>query len=257
MMTPEILIIEHDEETRHVLRTAFAEHYDVREASSVAAGVLLATQRLFDLIVLDPGLPDGNEILVIRKVREAKPNIPIIVYSAHFNERERIAALDAGADDFIRKPVSTGELLARVRVALRRLSNTSGHTSQAIYRTGEIEVNLNNRRIHVAGVEVHLTRRKYKLLEVLIRHADRIVTRECLLNDVWGPGRAGQVHYLRTYLHQLRRKLETDAYHPRYLLTEPGVGYRLATQHFPEAWKDKVEKLHPAVSQDLVNQRVM
>jgi len=236
MNTAQILIIEDDKRIRRVLRTTLAvEGYAVEEASTVQAGVLLATQSFFDVIILDLFLPDGNGIEVIRKVRKAKRNAPILVLSACSDVEDRIAALDAGADDFIKKPVAMGELLARVRVALRRCTPIS------IYRTGEIEVNLNRRRVDIAGKEVRLTRIEFKLLEILIRRADEIVTHGTLLREVWGPGHGSETHYLRIYMLQLRRKLEADPARPRHLLTEPGVGYRLATQHFPEAWKEKQE----------------
>src|ERR1700730_12468035 len=147
---PEILLIEDDEQIRRILQpTLAAERYFVREASTVAGGALLALQRFADLIILDLGLPDGNGIEVIRKVREAKLDIPIIVLSVCSNERDKIAALDAGADDFISKPVAMGELLARVRVALRRSAQATARTSLSTYRTGEIEVNLKTQHIDI------------------------------------------------------------------------------------------------------------
>jgi two-component system, OmpR family, KDP operon response regulator KdpE len=244
--TPEILVIEDDDRMRSVLRTALvAERYSVQEASTVAGAVLLATQRFFDVILLDLGLPDGNGIQVIHKVRETKLGVPIIVLSASRNERDKIKALDAGADDFINKPVGMGELRARVRVALRRGARAAGRAPLSIYRTGEIEVDLNKRHVEIAGNEIHLTRIEYKLLEVLIGHADQIVSHGLLLNEVWGPDHGAEIHYLRLYILQLRRKLEADPSHPRYLLTESGVGYRLATQHFPEAWKQKLTAVYP------------
>src|SRR5262249_28398767 len=141
--------------------------------------------------------------------------------------------------DFINKPVAMGELLARLRAALRRSAQASGRTPISIYRTGEIEVNLNTQRVEISGHEVHLTPSEFRLLEVLIRYADRIVPHERLLAEVWGPDHAAQIHYLRIYMLQLRRKLEADPYRPRYLLTQTGVGYRLATQHVPEEWKTR------------------
>jgi len=239
MDTSEILVIEDDEEIRRLLRTTLsAQHYIVREASTVAGGTLLATQQMCDLILLDLGLPDGDGIKVIQKVREKQPTIPILVLSVRSNDRDKILALDAGADDFINKPVSMGVLLARLRAALRRSIQVGGRTTQSIYRTGKIEVDLNKRRVTVAGAEVHCTRIEYKLLETLIHQADRIVTHDRLLNTVWGPGHDNELHYLRLYILQLRRKLEANPSRPQYLLTEPGVGYRLSTQSFPEAWKE-------------------
>src|SRR5215813_9380676 len=208
MNASEILVIEDDERTRRVLRTTFvSEQYRVQEASTVAGGALLATQQRFDVILLDLQLPDGNGVDVIRKVRESKRSTPIIVLSACSSERDKIAALDSGADDFLNKPIAMGELLARVRVALRR---SEGRAAPSIYRTGEIEVNLNKQRIDIAGKEVHLTRIEYKLLEVLIEHADQIVSHQRLLNEVWGPDYGAQTGYLRLYMLHLRRKLEQD-----------------------------------------------
>jgi two-component system KDP operon response regulator KdpE len=237
-VAPEILLIEDDDQIRRILRTTLsAERYNVQEASTAAGGTLLATRRFCDLIILDLGLPDGNGIDVIRKVRQGKQNVPIIVLSAGSDERQKIAALDAGADDFISKPVAMGELVGRVRVALRRAAEANGRTTVSIYRTGEIEVNLNTQRVDVAGSEIHLTRIEYRLLEALIRHADQTLTHGRLLKEVWGADHHSQIHTLRLYMLQLRRKLEPQPGYPRYLLTEPSVGYRLATQHFPEAWR--------------------
>src|SRR5262245_51163100 len=194
MNTAQILVVEDDQYIRRVLRTTLAaEGYCVEEASTVEAGVPLATQRFFDVIVLDLLLPDGNGIQVIQKVRKAKRNTPILVISACSDVEDKIAAFDAGADDFINKPVAMAELLARVRVALRRCAPVS------IYRTGEIEVNLNNRRVVIAGKEVPLTHVEFKLLETLIRHADEIVTNRSILKEVWGPGHGAEIHYLRMH----------------------------------------------------------
>jgi len=237
MDTSEILVIEDDEEIRRLLRTTLsAQHYIVREASTVAGGTLLATQQMCDLILLDLGLPDGDGIKVIQKVREKQHTVPILVLSVRSDDRDKILALDAGADDFINKPVSMGVLLARLRAALRRSIQTAGRTTQSIFRTGEIQVDLNKRRVSVADAEVRLTRTEFKLLETLIRHADQVVTHDRLLNDVWGSGYDNELHYVRLYILQLRRKLEANPSRPRYLLTEPGVGYRLVTQYFPDAW---------------------
>lgn len=237
MNLPHILVVEADERFRRVLQTTFtAEGYSVQEAATVAAGVLLATRHFADLIVLDIRLPDGSGIDIIRKVREANCPSAIIVLSADANEHDKVTALDAGADDFLNKPVAMGELLARVRVALRRLAQAAGRSPLAIFRTGEIEVNLQQRRIRLGKAEVRLTPLEYKLLEVLVRHADQVVTHQRLLREVWGADSEPQI--LRLYMSQLRRKLEENPARPRYLLTQAGVGYRLVTQHFPEAWKD-------------------
>jgi two-component system KDP operon response regulator KdpE len=235
---PEILVIEDEVQIRRFLRTTLsAEHYRLREASTATEGIKLTTEQKPDVIVVDLGLPDADGIEVIRHIRKANSNIPIIVLSVRSNERDKITALDAGADDFINKPFAVGELLARLRAALRRVAQAGGQSLPSIFRTGEIEVNLGKRRILIAGAEVHLTRIEYKLLEILIRHADQVVTHGHLLNEVWGPNHSDHTHYLRVHMLQLRRKLERDPARPRYLRTEPGVGYRLATEHFPQSSK--------------------
>jgi two-component system, OmpR family, KDP operon response regulator KdpE len=236
--TPEILVIEDDVSIRRFLRTALsAEHYRLREASTATEGIALATERPPDAMVLDLGLPDADGIEVIRSVRQANSNFPIIVLSVRSNERDKITALDAGADDFVNKPFAVGELLARLRVAFRRSAQAAGLTPISVFRTGDIDVDLKKRRILIGGSEVHLTRIEYKIFEILIRHSDQVVTHGQLLKEVWGPNHEDQIHYLRVYMLQLRRKLEADPTRPRYLRTEPGVGYRLATEFFPESWK--------------------
>jgi two-component system KDP operon response regulator KdpE len=235
---PEILVIEDDRQIRRFLRTTLsAENYRLREASTVAEGISMATTGAASVIVLDLGLPDGDGIEVIRRVRQTNRNLPIIVLSVRSDERDKIAALDAGADDFVNKPFAVGELLARLRAALRRSAEAAGATPMSVFSTGDIEVNLQKRRVLIRGVQVHLTKIEYKLLEILIRHSDQVVTHGQLLKEAWGPNHGEQIHYLRVYMLQLRRKLEADPTRPRYLRTEPGVGYRLATEHFPEAWK--------------------
>jgi len=228
----EVLVIEDDPEIRRFLRTALnAEHYRLREATTATDGLEQAHSRPPDIIVLDLGLPDGDGIDVIRKVRTWNLNVPIIVLSVRSHERDKILALDAGADDFVNKPFAVGELLARLRVAVRRSGATLQEGSARVFRTGNIEVDFTKRRILVGGREVHLTRTEYKLLQTLIHHADKVLTHSQLLNEVWGPSHDDQVHYLRVHMVQLRRKLEADPARPRYLQTEPGVGYRLVTEH--------------------------
>jgi two-component system KDP operon response regulator KdpE len=237
-VSPEILIIEDDEEIRRFLRTTLsADHYRLREATTAAEGLRLAVVRRPDVILLDLGLPDADGIEVIREVRKWNRNLPFIILSARSDERDKITALDAGADDFVNKPFAIGELLARVRAALRR----SGVVTEqpTVFRTGDIEVDLDKRRLLVAGAEVHLTRIEFKLLHILIRHADRVVTHGQLLSEVWGPNHEDQIHYLRVYMLQLRRKLESDPTRPRHLRTESGVGYRLTTEHFPHSWSEE------------------
>jgi two-component system, OmpR family, KDP operon response regulator KdpE len=238
MLAAEILIVNANEQMRRVLRTRLAaENYSVREAATAAGAALLVAQEFFDVILLDLNLPDGNALKVIRKAKNANPGGAIIVLSKHISASDKINALDAGADDVIGKPITMEEVLARLRATLRRSSEISGRIPISIYRTGEIEVNLRKRSVLVAGREVHLTRIEFELLQVLIHHADQIVSRNHLLKEVWDG--ESQTHYLRIYMLQLRRKLELDPSRPRYLLTEPGVGYRLVTWNFPDAWRHK------------------
>src|SRR5262245_62024223 len=208
---PEVLVIEDDLQIRRFLRTALiAEHYRLSEAATAGEGLVLAKERSPDAILLDLGLPDSDGIDVIREVRQTKRNLPIIVLSVRSHERDKIAALDTGADDFVNKPFAVGELLARLRAALRRSAEATGHSAPTIFKTGDIEVNFTKRRVIIGGSEVHLTRIEFKLLEILIRHVDQVVTHGQLLNEVWGPNHEDQVHYLRVYMLQLRRKLEGD-----------------------------------------------
>ena len=176
--------------------------------------------------MLDLGLPDRDGLEVIRKVREWTQT-PIIVLSARGQERDKVTALDSGADDFVSKPFAVGELLARVRAALRRSATISDTANGATFRAGDISVDLERRVVTLHGTEVHLTPIEYKLLQTLIRHAGKVITQRQLLVEVWGPQHSEQAQYLRVYMAQLRRKLESDPTRPRYLLTEPGVGYRL------------------------------
>ena len=224
----EILIIEDDAEIRRFLRAALgAEQYRLREATTAAEGLRQA-KLAPDVIVLDLGLPDRDGIEVIRKVRENNTRTPIIVLSVRGNEEDKITALDAGADDYVTKPFAIGELYARLRVVLRRGSGSPA--DGGIFRVGNIEIDPPRHRVALSGREVHLTRTEYKLLMVMIRHLDRVVTHSQLLKEVWGPSQEDQAHYVRVYMAQLRRKLEKDPTRPKYLRTEPGIGYRFTTE---------------------------
>jgi two-component system KDP operon response regulator KdpE len=224
----EVLIIEDDAEIRRFLRAALgAEQYRLREATTAQEGIHQATLAP-DVIVLDLGLPDRDGIEVIRTVREKNTRTPIIVLSVRGNEEDKIAALDAGADDYVTKPFAIGELYARLRVVLRRRAANSGDAG--VFRVGNIEIDPVRHRVTVGGREVHLTRTEYKLLQVMVQNADRVVTHSQLLRDVWGLKQEDQAHYVRVYMAQLRRKLERNPTRPRYLRTEPGVGYRLTTE---------------------------
>jgi two-component system KDP operon response regulator KdpE len=226
---PQVLLVEDDSQIRRFLRTTLvAEGYRLQEASSATEGLQHAETRPPDVILLDLGLPDSDGVEVIRQIRQWNRNVPIIVVSVRGHERDKIETLDAGADDFVSKPFAVGELLARLRVALRRGRAILQSTATS-FRFGNVEVDLERRRVIVAGNEMRLTRIEFKLLQILIQHADRVVTQRQLLSEVWGPRHAEQSHYLRVYMAQLRRKLEADSSRPRHLRTEPGVGYRLMT----------------------------
>ena len=224
---PEILIIEDDPQIRRFLRaTLSAEQYRFHEALTAAEGMAQAQARQPDLILLDLGLPDQDGLEVIRSLRQTSQT-PIIVLSARGQEKDKIEALDLGADDFVSKPFAVGELLARMRAALRRAATIRDGSDGTAFRAGDLTVDLDARVVRVSESEVHLTPIEFRLLETLVRHAGKVVTQRQLLVEVWGPQHSEQAQYLRVYMAQLRRKLEADPARPRHLRTEPGVGYRL------------------------------
>jgi two-component system KDP operon response regulator KdpE len=226
-MKPLVLMIEDDPQIRRFLRAALAaEDYQFHEALTAEEGIAQAAARQPDLVLLDLGLPDRDGLDVIRGIR-LWSQMPIVVLSARGQEKDKIAALDLGADDYVAKPFAVGELLARIRAALRRAAPVAADGADTVIRFGDVQADFEKRVISVAGEEVHLTPNEYKLLQVLIKHAGRVVTQRQLLNEVWGPQHTEQSQYLRVYVAQLRRKLERDPARPRYLQTEPGVGYRL------------------------------
>jgi len=227
-MKPLVLVIEDDPQIRRFLRaTLAAEDYQFHEALTAAEGIAQAAARQPDLVLLDLGLPDRDGIDVIREIRSWS-QMPIVVLSARGQEKDKIAALDLGADDYVAKPFAVGELLARIRAALRRAAPLAPDGADTTIRFGNVEADFEKRQVTVGGQEVHLTPNEYKLFQVLIKHAGRVVTQRQLLNEVWGPQHTEQSQYLRVYVAQLRRKLEQDPARPRYLQTEPGVGYRLS-----------------------------
>jgi two-component system KDP operon response regulator KdpE len=177
--------------------------------------------------LLDLGLPDVDGVEVIRQLRE-RSNTPVIVLSVREAEREKVEALNQGADDYLTKPFGVDELLARIRVSLRHAAGASAGT-EAVYRSGDLEVDVERRRVVVRGQEVHLTPTEYDLLKVFVAHPDRVVTDRMLLQQVWGPEYGSEAHYLHVYMARLRRKIELDPQQPRHILTEPGVGYRLVS----------------------------
>jgi len=226
---PTVLLIEDEAEIRRFLRaTLLAEGCRLFEAVSGDEGLREAEVRQPDIVVLDLGLPDIDGLDVIRRLRRWTA-VPIVVLSARGQEADKIAALDAGADDYVSKPFGVGELLARIRVSLRHADRTVREAGEPTFSAGDLVVNLAQRRVLVAGREVHVTPIEYRLLATLVRHAGKVVTQRQLLQEVWGPNVAEQAHYLRVYMAHLRRKLEIDPARPRHLMTEPGVGYRLLT----------------------------
>jgi two-component system KDP operon response regulator KdpE len=225
---PRILLIEDEQEIRRFLRVSLSAHgYTLVECTKGKEGVLAAASQPPDAIVLDLGLPDIDGMEVIRQVREWS-RVPIIVLSARGQEQQKVEALDAGADDYLTKPFGVGELLARLRVALRHAAADPSAEKDAEFRSGTLHIDFARRQVFVDGQEVHLTPTEYRLLGTLVRHAGKVVTHRQLLKEVWGPENVWETHYLRVYMNQLRHKLERDPQRPEHLLTEPGVGYRLA-----------------------------
>jgi two-component system KDP operon response regulator KdpE len=225
---PVILLIEDEPQMRHFLRAAFGNQpFQLVEAATAREGLAQAAGRNPDVILLDLGLPDADGIDVTRRLREWSTT-PVIVLSARGREQDKVAALDAGADDYLTKPFSVPELLARLRVALRHAAR--GDAGQPVFTVGDLRVDLESRRVFVSEREVHLTPTEYKLLAQLVKHSGKVQTHRQLVKEVWGPNATEQTQSLRVYMKQLRHKLEADPTRPRYLLTEPGVGYRLQAE---------------------------
>lgn len=222
----QLLVIDDEPQIRHLLRFALQEAgYSVREASDGRGGLLEAAHHRPDLVLLELRLPDIAGLDLLRRLREWS-SVPVLILSAWADESRKIAALDAGADDYLTKPFGAGELVARVGALLRR-------SSHAEYlhpvRFGAVEVDLAHRRVRKAGAIVHLTAREYAVLQMLVANRDKVLTHRQILRDVWGPGAEHQTHYLRVFMMRLRRKLEDDVSAPRHLQTESCVGYRLVT----------------------------
>lgn len=242
---PLVLIVEDEEPIRRFLHaTLEANHFRVKEAGTAREGTLLAVTTYPDVVLLDLGLPDGDGLNVTRAIRK-ESRTPIVVLSARGQESDKVAALDAGADDYLTKPFGVGELLARLRVALRHANGAGSRT-----RGGEdspyectldgrtLRVDLSARLVHVTDKdscqspgtrrEVRLTPMEFKLLAFMVKHAGKVLTHQMILKEVWGPQHTSDVQYLRVYTGELRKKLEADPAQPRFMITEPGVGYRLA-----------------------------
>jgi two-component system KDP operon response regulator KdpE len=224
-----IVAIEDDPQIRRFLKTGLESHgFEIHEADNGKLGLIEAATRKPDLVIIDLGLPDMDGVEVVRQLREWT-SMPVIVLSARTMEADKIAALDAGADDYLTKPFGLGELLARIRVALRHASRGVQETG-GIFTVAGLKVDMPHRRVHVDGAEVHLTPIEYRLLTELVKHAGKVLTHRHLLKEVWGPSHVEHNHYLRIYMGCLRSKLEADPARPRFLLTEAGVGYRLAAE---------------------------
>lgn len=226
---PLVLIVDDEAAVRRFLHAALrANGFRTQEAASARQATVQIAGWRPDLILLDLGLPDGDGLGVLTALR-ARTRTPVIVLSARGRERDKVTALDAGADDYLTKPFGTPELLARIRVALRHAARpANGDSPTEVVVLGALRIDLAARSVSCEAEPIHLTPTEWRLLSVLARHAGRVVTHEHLLREVWGPESTGEAHYLRVYVGQLRRKLEASTTRPRYLHTEPGVGYRLA-----------------------------
>ena len=224
--SPAALVIDDEVQIRRLLRiTLEANGYRVSEAASGKDGLVEAATRLPDIVILDLGLPDMDGVAILKRLREWS-QVPVVVLSVRDRDDDKIAALDGGADDYVTKPFSTPELLARLRVALR---HAQPEEASAVFRAGDLEVDLAARRVSVKGHEVRLTVTEYSLLRLLVRHAGRVLTHRQILKEVWGPNATEQTHYLRVYVARLREKIEPTPSRPGLLITEPGIGYRLVT----------------------------
>ena len=220
-----VLVVDDEPAILRVVRTNLTAHgFQVESAQTWQEARALLAHRP-DVILLDLGLPDAEGVEVIRDIR-GYSSTPIVVLSARTAERDKVAALDLGADDYLTKPFGVDELLARIRVALRHAARPSSG-AEAVFRSADLEIDFERRRVSVSGVEVHLTPTEYDLLKALATHPDKVLTDRMLLQQVWGVEYGSEDHYLHVYVARLRKKLEADPQKPRFLITEPGVGYRL------------------------------
>jgi len=224
---PLLLVVDDDLPVLRFLRAGLATGgYRVVESTTGADALAQAATRAPDLVLLDLGLPDLDGFEVVRRLREWS-QVPVLILSARGQEQDKIRALDAGADDYVTKPFAMGELLARIRVALRHRARVTDGEAASVFEVDGLVVDLARRTVTVAGAEVRLTPIEFRLLACFTKHAGRVLTHEQVLREVWGPGYAAQHHYVRVYVAQLRKKLEHDPDRPRWIVTEPGVGYRL------------------------------
>lgn len=223
-----ILVIDDEPQIRRFLRVSLgAQGFDIVEAENGQEGLLKASADRPDLVILDLGLPDMDGMVVLRQLREWS-RLPILILSVRGRETDKVAALDAGADDYLTKPFGLAELTARIRAALRHQLQATA--PEPVFESGSLRVDLARRLVSVDGREIKLTPTEYDLLRILVTQAGKVVTHQHLLREVWGPASADQTHYVRIYIGQLRQKIEPDPSQPRYVITEPGVGYRLRSE---------------------------
>ena len=221
------VVIEDDVQIRRFLKATLEENgFKYIEADTAKKGLIQCETQMPDVIVLDLGLPDMDGLEVIERIRQWT-KVPIVVLSARGQEKDKVAALDAGADDYLTKPFGVDELMARLRVALRHSARPDSAEAEPVFRLKGLEVDLESRIVTVAGKEVHLTPIEYRLLATLVKHAGKVLTHRQLLVEVWGPNAEFEHQYVRVYMNQLRHKIEAEPARPKYLVTETGVGYRL------------------------------
>lgn len=228
--SPVILVIEDEPQIRRFLRVSLlSQKYNFLESETGRDGLFQIASRKPDVVILDLGLPDLDGLEVLREIRSWS-QVPVIVLSARDQERDKVTALDSGADDYLTKPFGLNELLARIRVALRHTAGGHVAGDESIVRIGDLCVDFLKRQVCVGERELHLTPIEYRLLTMFVKSAGRVLTHRQLLKEVWGPDSLYENHYVRVYVAQLRQKIEADSARPRYLLTESGVGYRFAAE---------------------------
>jgi two-component system KDP operon response regulator KdpE len=230
-----VLVVDDERPIRRLLHTSLAaEGYEVIEAETGAQALAMAAREKPDAVLLDLGLPDQDGLDVLRQLREWS-KVPVLVVTVRADETEKIAAFDSGADDYVTKPFGMGELLARLRTALRH--GTQAEVGAPVFVSGRLSVDLTKRRVMVDGQEVKLSPKEYDLLRLFMRHAGRVLTHQMILKEIWGPAHASDTQYLRVYVGQLRQKLRDDPAEPGLIRTEPGVGYRFAEATAPDEAK--------------------
>lgn len=222
-----VLIIEDEPQMRKFIRASLTSHgYRVIEAEGATEATRMMTIHTPELLLLDLGLPDGDGIELTKRLREWT-RVPIVVLSARGREDDKVVALDAGADDYLTKPFGVNELLARMRVALRHAQNSGSEPGEPVHTFGDLKVDLARREVFVGTNQLHLTPIEYKLVALFVQNAGKVLTHKHILKEVWGPAFAAQTHYVRVHMAELRKKIEPEPSRPRWLVTEPGVGYRL------------------------------